>query len=109
MNTTVCLVSPLVTSIDIDYNDATKLFNSSFPSFVNGSDSWGAADAPWVGEYTTSIFLRGLNVAQSTIGNSVGDTISSFVSSIPPYPELLNDILVSEVLGIRRNRPAVTF
>ncbi|KDR80027.1 hypothetical protein GALMADRAFT_136589 [Galerina marginata CBS 339.88] len=100
INTTICTVSPQVTTINIDYNDATQLFNSSFPSFVNGSESWGAFDAPWVGEYTTSIFLRGLSVAQSTTGNNFGDTISSFTTSVPPYPNLLNDILQQYIRGV---------
>ncbi|KDR80026.1 hypothetical protein GALMADRAFT_265230 [Galerina marginata CBS 339.88] len=100
MNTTVCTVSPKVNSINIDYNDATQLFNSSFPRFVNGSESWGAVDAPWVGEYTTSIFLRGLDIAQSPTGNNIGDMISSFVATVPAYPNLLNDVLQHYIRGV---------
>ena len=94
MNSSICTVTPQVTTISINYNDATDLFNSSFPSFVNGSESWNVVDAPWVGEYSTSIFLRGLVVAQSITGNTFGNTVSSFLSSIPDYPDLFNDILV---------------
>ena len=98
LNTTVCTIAPQVTTLNVDYNDATKFFNSSFPSFVNGSEHWGAIDAPWVGEYALSILLRGLQVGQSTTGNAMGDTLSSFLAIIPPYPEVLNDVLVSNKL-----------
>jgi len=43
-----------------------------------------------------SILARGLQVGQSTVGNAMGDTLSSFLTIIPPYPEVLNDVLVSE-------------
>jgi hypothetical protein len=98
INTTVCSIAPEVTTLNVDYNDATKFFNSSFPSFVNGSQYWGAVDAPWVGEYALSILIRGLQVGQSTSGNAMGDTLSSFLAIIPPYPEVLNDVLVSKDL-----------
>lgn len=96
INTTVCNIAPQVTTLNVDYNDATQFFNSSFPSFVNGSESWGAVDAPWIGEYAVSILARGLQVGQSTSGNAMGDTLSSFLAIIPPYPEVLNDVLVSD-------------
>ncbi|KAF8903273.1 hypothetical protein CPB84DRAFT_1823935, partial [Gymnopilus junonius] len=92
--------SPQVTSININYNDATNLFNSTFPSFVNGSESWNAVDAPWVGEYSTSIFLRGLVMARSTVGNNVGNTVSSFLASIPAYPSLFINILEQYIRGV---------
>ncbi|KDR80028.1 hypothetical protein GALMADRAFT_222940 [Galerina marginata CBS 339.88] len=100
INTTVCNISPQLTTLHVDYSDATKFFNSSFPSFVNGSQPWDVIDAPWVGEYALSILLRGLNVGQSTTGNSVGDTLSSFVAIIPPYADALNDVLESYVRGV---------
>ena len=96
INTTVCNIAPQVTTLNVDYSDATQFFNSSFPSFVNGSQPWGAIDAPWIGEYAVSILARGLQVGQSTVGNGMGDTLSSFLAIIPSYPEALNDVLVSD-------------
>ena len=46
-----------------------------------------------------SILARGLQVGQSTVGNAMGDTLSSFLTIIPPYPEVLNDVLVSDSGG----------
>ncbi|KIM46986.1 hypothetical protein M413DRAFT_422590 [Hebeloma cylindrosporum] len=94
INTTVCNIAPQVTTLNVDYNDAAQFFNSSFPSFVNGSQAWDAIDAPWIGEYAVSILARALQVGQSTVGNGMGDTLSSFLAIIPPYPEVLNDVLL---------------
>ena len=95
INTTICSISPRLTKIIVDYNDATKFFNSSYPSFINGSRPWGATDAPWVGEFTLSMLLRSLVIGQSLTGNSVGDTVASFLTALPPSPDLLNNVLVS--------------
>lgn len=100
INTTICSISPRLTKIIVDYNDATKFFNSSFPSFINGSRPWGATDAPWVGEFTLSMLLRSLVIGQSLTGNSVGDTVASFLAALPPSPDLLNNVLSEYVRGV---------
>jgi len=99
INTTICSIWPEVNLVDIDYNDNTILFNSSFPSFINGSQSWGGEPAPWLGEFALSVFLKGLHVGQSTTGNAMGDTVLSFLST-KNDSETLTNILEQYVRGV---------
>jgi hypothetical protein len=41
------------------------------------------------------MLLRSLVIGQSLTGNSVGDTVASFLAALPPSPDLLNNVLVS--------------
>ena len=100
IKTTVCSIYPKVTTLTVNYTDNTQLFNSSFPNFINGTDSTDGVDAPWLGDFTINVFLKGLTVGQSTTGNSMGDTILSFVGALPNSTEVLNDVLVSFRLSI---------
>lgn len=104
IKTTICSIFPQVHAVTIDYNDNTKLFNSSLPNFINGTEPLDGEDAPWVGDFALSVFLKGLNVGQSTTGNAMGDTILSFISTLPNGTDVLNDLLVSYiVLDIHRD------
>jgi hypothetical protein len=95
IKTTVCSIYPRVLTVTVDYNDNTQLFNSSFPNFVNGTDLAGGEDAPWLGDFVISVFLKALNVGQSTTGNPMGNTILSFVGALPKGTDVLNEVLVS--------------
>ena len=104
IKTTICSVFPQVHAVTIDYNDNTKLFNSSFPNFINGTEPLDGDDAPWVGNFALSVFLKGLNVGQSTTSNAMGDTVLSFLSSLPNGTDVLSDVLVSlNLLDSRRH------
>ena len=59
------------------------------------TDSTGGVDAPWLGDFTISVFLKALTVGQSTNGSAMGDTILAFVSSLPNGTDDMNVILVS--------------
>ena len=80
--------------------DNTQLFNSSFPNFINGTDASEDVDAPWLGDFTISVFLKGLTVGQSTTGNAMGDTVLAFVGALPNGTDVLNDVLVSFLFSI---------
>jgi len=83
MGTTVCSLWPTSIMVNTSYNEAATFFNSSFPSFINASAPWNAADAPWVGQFTVDMFLSALALAQSTAGNTVGDTVAAFLDQVP--------------------------
>ncbi|KIM46961.1 hypothetical protein M413DRAFT_23277 [Hebeloma cylindrosporum] len=100
IKTTICSIYPQVHAVTIDYNDDSKIFNSSFPNFINGTEPLDGDDAPWVGEFALSVFLKGLNVGQSTTGSAMGDTILSFVSNLPNDTDVLSDILAQYVRGV---------
>jgi len=100
IKTTICSVYPQVHAVTVDYSDSTKLFNSSFPNFINGTGPADGEDAPWVGDFALSVFLKGLKVGQSTTGNAMGDTILSFMSTLPNGTDVLGDILVSFLCSI---------
>jgi len=100
IKTTICSVYPQVHTVTVDYSDNTKLFNSSFPNFINGTGPAYGEDAPWVGDFALSVFLKGLRVGQSTTGNAMGDTILSFMSTLPNGTEVLSDILAQYVRGV---------
>ena len=96
IKTTVCSIYPKVTTLTVDYTDNTQLFNSTFPNFINGTSSThDEVDAPWLGNFAISVFLKGLTVGQSTNGSAMGDTILAFVGSLPNGANDLSDILVS--------------
>jgi hypothetical protein len=103
IKTTVCSIYPKVSTLTVDYTDNTQLFNSSFPNFVNGTDFSASVDAPWLGDFTLSVFLRGLTVGQSTTGNAMGDTILAFVGALPNDTNVLNDVLVSFLNSLSSN------
>ncbi|KAJ3516018.1 hypothetical protein NLJ89_g1392 [Agrocybe chaxingu] len=100
IKTTVCSIWPLLDLVNVDYDDNTFVFNSSFPSFVNGSVPWSYAEAPWIGNFALSVFLRGLRVGQSTTGNSMGDTVLTFLSSVQNDPNALSQILAEYTRGV---------
>lgn len=100
IKTTVCSIYPQVHTLTVDYTDNTRLFNSSFPNFINGTGSSGGVDAPWLGDFVLSVFQKGLTVGQSTTGNTMGDTILSFVAALPNGTDVLNDVLVSFLVSI---------
>ena len=100
IKTTVCSIYPKVTTLTVDYTDNTQLFNSSFPNFINGTDASEDVDAPWLGDFTISVFLKGLTVGQSTTGNAMGDTVLAFVGALPNGTDVLNDVLVSFLFSI---------
>jgi len=94
IKTTVCSIYPQIRNLTVDYTDNTQLFNSSFPNFINGTDSSGGVDAPWLGDFAISVFLKGLTVGQSTTGNTMGDTVLSFVGALPNGTNVLSDVMV---------------
>ncbi|CAA7267201.1 unnamed protein product [Cyclocybe aegerita] len=100
IKTTVCSVWPLLDLVNVDYDDNTFVFNSSFPSFINGSIPWSYDEAPWIGDFALSVFLRGLRVGQSTTGNSMGDTVLTFLSSVQNDPDALSQILAEYTRGV---------
>ena len=57
--------------------------------------STDGVDAPWLGDFAISVFLKGLTVGQSTNGRAMGDTILAFVGALPNGTDVLSDILVS--------------
>ena len=95
VKTTVCRIYPQIHTLAVDYTDNTRLSNSSFPNFINGTDSSGSVDAPWLGDFVLSVFQKGLTVSQSTTRNTMGDTILSFVAALPNGTDVLNDVLMS--------------
>ena len=95
IKTTVCSIYPKVSTLTVDYTDNTQLFNSSFPNFINGTDSAGVVDAPWLGDFVISVFLKGLTVGQSPTGNAMGNTILAFVRALPNGTDVLSEVLVS--------------
>ncbi|RXW23932.1 hypothetical protein EST38_g1917 [Candolleomyces aberdarensis] len=97
MNSTICSVWPTTTFVDVHYQDTSALFNSSFPSLINGTRSWREKPAPWLGSFATDLFIRGVvEQGQSTRGSAVGDVIRSFVG--PPDAAQLDSTLVPQVL-----------
>ncbi|KAF8155742.1 hypothetical protein B0H34DRAFT_508552 [Crassisporium funariophilum] len=100
MNTTVCSIFPELITLDVKYSDNVKVFNSSFPNLVNSTESRNSIDAPWIGDFALSIFLRGLRVGQSTSGNSMGDSVMSVISTLPNTPEIMNTIIAEYVRGV---------
>ncbi|KIM38937.1 hypothetical protein M413DRAFT_29851 [Hebeloma cylindrosporum] len=100
IKTTVCSIYPKISTLAVDYSDNTQLFNSSFPNFINGTDSTGGVDAPWLGNFAISVFLKGLTVGQSTTGSTMGDTILAFVSALPNGTDVMSDVLSQYVRGV---------
>jgi hypothetical protein len=100
IKTTVCSIYPKIRTVTVDYKDNTQLFNSSFPSFINVMEPLGGEDAPWLGDFAISVFLKGLTVGQSTTGNAMGDTILSFVGALPNGTDVLSDVLSHYVRGV---------
>lgn len=100
IKTTICSVYPQVHALTIDYNDNSKLFNSTVPNFINGTAPLDGEDAPWLGDFALSVFLEGLNVGQSRTRNAMGDTILSFMSelTLPNGTDVLSDVLVSYIV-----------
>jgi hypothetical protein len=95
IKTTVCSIYPKIRTVTVDYSDNSQLFNSSFPNFINVTEPAGGEDAPWLGDFAISVFLKGLTIGQSTTGNAMGDTILSFVGALPNGTDVLSDVLVS--------------
>ena len=102
IKTTVCSIYPKIRGVTVDYSDNSQFFNSSFPNFINVTEPLGGEDAPWLGDFAISVFLKGLTVGQSTTGNTMGDTILSFVGALPNGTDVLSNVLVSFVLDTRR-------
>ncbi|PPR04587.1 hypothetical protein CVT24_012015 [Panaeolus cyanescens] len=100
LQTSVCSIFPEIHTLQVDYSDDAKLFSSPFPNLVNSTEPWDRMDAPWIGEFSLGVFLRGLEVDQSTTGNAMGDTVLSFVNSLPSEPDLLSKILAEYVRAV---------
>ncbi|KAF9045106.1 hypothetical protein BJ165DRAFT_132964 [Panaeolus papilionaceus] len=100
IKTTVCSVFPEIHTLEVNYSDDAKLFSSPFPNLVNSSEPWDRTDAPWIGEFALGVFLRGLEIDQSTTGNAMGDTVLSFLNSLPNEPDLLNKIFSEYVRAV---------
>lgn len=100
IKTTICSIYPKVHALTIDYNDNSKLFNSTIPNFINGTEPPEGEDAPWLGDFALSVFLEGLNVGQSRTRNAMGDTILSFISelTLPNSTDVLSDVIVSYIV-----------
>lgn len=97
MGSTICSLWPLTTSVDVEYQDASSFFNSSFPSFINSTRVWNETSAPWLGQFAADIFLQGVvGQGQSTAGSSLGDVIRGFV--VGPDGTQVNTALVPRVL-----------
>jgi hypothetical protein len=100
IKTTVCRIYPQIRNLTVDYSANTQLFNSTVPNFINGTDSIDSVDAPWLGDFALLFFTKGLTVGQSTTGNSMGDTILSFVGALPNGTDVLSDVLSHYVRGV---------
>lgn len=97
MGSTICSLWPLTTSVDVEYQDASAFFNSSFPSFINNTRVGNETSAPWLGQFAADIFLQGVvGQGQSTAGSSLGDVIRGFVGG--PDGSQVNTDLVPRVL-----------
>ncbi|KAJ2933710.1 hypothetical protein H1R20_g3347, partial [Candolleomyces eurysporus] len=97
MGNTICSLWPLTTSVDVEYQDASSFFNSSFPSFINHTRVTNETSAPWLGQFATDIFLQGVvGEGQSTAGSSLGDVIRGFV--VGPDGSQVDQALVPRVL-----------
>jgi len=100
LGTSICNVTPFVNLVKVEYTDNTKLFNSSFPNFVNASQPWAGQDAPFLGNFGTQMFLRALRVGQSPLSNAMGDDVIAFFDSIPNGSQNLEDILVRRLFHV---------
>jgi hypothetical protein len=99
----VCSVFPKITTVAVDYSINSKLFNSTSPNFLNSSHPViSSMDAPWLGDFSTNIFLQGLYVGQGILGNSMGDSILAFWQALPNPAEVANEVIVSY---LRRYKP----
>lgn len=97
MNSTICSIRPTTSFVDVHYQDTSALFNSSFPSLINGTRSWREAPAPWLGSFAVDLFIRGVvDQGQSTRGSAVGDVVRSFAG--PVDTAQLDATLVPKVL-----------
>jgi len=94
--TVICSVFPKITTIAVDYSINSKLPNSTSPNFLNSSHPViSSMDAPWLGDFATDIFLRGLYVGQGIVGNSMGDSLLAFWQNLPNPAQAANEVMVS--------------
>ncbi|TFK73517.1 hypothetical protein BDN72DRAFT_185212 [Pluteus cervinus] len=101
LNTMVCNIKPKATMVDVNYNDASTLFNtSSWPNFIDVSEPRNSTSAFEIGLVPLGVLLRAIEFGQNLRGNTIGDSLSTFVVTYAGHGEnIINDIMGAYILG----------